>query len=182
MKSFAELLALYIKQAGITDAELARSIGVSRQTIFRWREGLTGRPNSREDVIAIAKKLRLSPAERDALLLAGGFRPDDITLSDRETADLTDIATSGEKSTESTEEIEAKGQFTHPDRLKVLIPKPWRFIIYTISALILISVGVWLVITNLPFDESGKNNESVDQTTNIPATPATVVPAAPGET
>jgi transcriptional regulator with XRE-family HTH domain len=181
MKNFAELLTLYIKQAGITDAELARSIGVSRQTIFRWREGLTGRPNSREDIIAIAKKLRLSPAERDALLLAGGFRPDDIALSDRETSDLTDITTSDGKTIGNTEEMEPKGQYTPPGRLKVLIPKPWRFVVYTISALILIAAGVWLVISNLPFDESGNNNVSGNQPTDTPAAPTTVIPAAPGE-
>jgi len=188
MRSFAELLTLYIKQAGITDTELARAIGVSRQTIFRWREGLTGRPNSREDVIAIAKKLRLSPVERDALLLAGGFRPDDIALSDRETSDLTDnkehqddITTFGEKGVGSAEETEPKRQSTTPGRLKVLIPKSRRFVIYTISALILIAAGVWLVISNLPFDESGNNNVSGTQPTDTPAVPTTVVPAAPGE-
>jgi tetratricopeptide (TPR) repeat protein/transcriptional regulator with XRE-family HTH domain len=77
MPTFGELLNQYIERAGITDAELARSTGVQRQTIFRWKEGLTARPRYREDVLRIAAKLRLSPAERDALLLAGGFSPDD---------------------------------------------------------------------------------------------------------
>lgn len=77
MPTFSELLNQYIERAGITDAELARSTGVQRQTIFRWKEGLTARPRYREDVLRIAAKLRLSPAERDALLLAGGFSPDD---------------------------------------------------------------------------------------------------------
>lgn len=77
MPTFGELLNQYIARAGITDAELARSTGVQRQTIFRWKEGLTARPRYREDVLRIAAKLRLSPAERDALLLAGGFSPDD---------------------------------------------------------------------------------------------------------
>lgn len=79
MPTFGELLNQYIERAGITDAELARSTGVQRQTIFRWKEGLTARPRYREDVLRIAAKLRLSPAERDALLLAGGFSPEDPT-------------------------------------------------------------------------------------------------------
>lgn len=79
MPTFGELLNQYIERAGITDAELARSTGVQRQTIFRWKEGLTARPRYREDVLRIAARLRLSAAERDALLLAGGFAPEDLT-------------------------------------------------------------------------------------------------------
>jgi tetratricopeptide (TPR) repeat protein/DNA-binding XRE family transcriptional regulator len=75
MESFNELLSQYIQRTGISDAELARTIGVSRQTIFRWREGLTGRPRHRDDVLEIARKLRLTSDERDELLLAAGFRP-----------------------------------------------------------------------------------------------------------
>ena len=77
MESFNQLLNEYIQRAGISDAELARTIGVSRQTIFRWREGLTSRPRNRDDVLVIAKKLRLSNEERDKLLLAAGFRPEE---------------------------------------------------------------------------------------------------------
>ncbi len=75
MENFAELLNQFIKQSGINDSELARAIGVSRQTIFRWRGGQTTRPRHREDVLALAKKLRLTDAEKDKLLLAAGFRP-----------------------------------------------------------------------------------------------------------
>ena len=78
MKTFAELLSLYVRRAGITDSELARAIRVSRQTVFRWREGLISRPNNREDVLAISNKLRLSPEEKDTLLLSAGFRPEDV--------------------------------------------------------------------------------------------------------
>jgi len=77
MAHFGELLNLYIERAGITDAELARSTGVQRQTIFRWKEGLTARPRYREDVLRIAAKLRLTPVERDAFLLAAGFAPEE---------------------------------------------------------------------------------------------------------
>jgi len=75
METFAEYLSFYVKRAGISDSELARAIDVSRQTVFRWKEGLTGRPNNRDDVLAIAKKLRLSPEETNTLLQAAGFRP-----------------------------------------------------------------------------------------------------------
>lgn len=76
MAAFSTLLRHYIERAGISDAELARSIGVGRQTVFRWKEGLIERPRRREDVLACAAKLRLSPQERDALLLAAGFPPE----------------------------------------------------------------------------------------------------------
>uniref|UniRef100_A0A7C1FJG2 Helix-turn-helix domain-containing protein n=1 Tax=Caldilinea aerophila TaxID=133453 RepID=A0A7C1FJG2_9CHLR len=78
MSTFGELLTRYIERAGISDAELARSTGVQRQTIFRWKEGLTARPRHREDVVRITAKLRLTPEERDALLLAAGFPPEHL--------------------------------------------------------------------------------------------------------
>lgn len=76
MKTFAQLLTDYTERTGVTDAELARHLGVRRQTIFRWKEGLTKRPRERQDVLRLADKLRLSPAERDELLLAAGFAPE----------------------------------------------------------------------------------------------------------
>jgi tetratricopeptide (TPR) repeat protein/transcriptional regulator with XRE-family HTH domain len=76
MESFSELLSGYVQRVGVSDTELARRLGVSRQTVFRWREGLTRRPRRREDVLEIASRLRLSPAERDALLLSAGFPPE----------------------------------------------------------------------------------------------------------
>ncbi len=76
MKTFAQLLTNYTERTGVTDAELARHLGVRRQTIFRWKEGLTKRPRERQDVLRLADKLRLSPEERDELLLAAGFAPE----------------------------------------------------------------------------------------------------------
>ena len=75
MRSFGELLVIFTDRAGISDSELARTIGVQRQTIFRWKEGQTSRPRYREDVLRMADKLRLTPGERDELLLAAGFPP-----------------------------------------------------------------------------------------------------------
>ncbi|MGA9349167.1 MAG: tetratricopeptide repeat protein [Anaerolineae bacterium] len=78
MESFEQLLSQYMRRAGITDAELARAIGVRRQTIFRWKEGLTARPRHRQDVLRCADKLRLTPQERDEFLLAAGFAPEEL--------------------------------------------------------------------------------------------------------
>ena len=76
LDSFSTLLSTFAERAGISDAELARRLGVSRQTIFRWREGETQRPRHREDVVRLADKLRLQPEERDRLLVAAGFPPE----------------------------------------------------------------------------------------------------------
>jgi len=76
MLTFAEQLTQYMKRVGVTDAELARKIGVQRQTIFRWKEGTVGRPRVREDVLRCAESLRLTPEERDQFLLAAGFAPE----------------------------------------------------------------------------------------------------------
>ncbi|MFN8464791.1 MAG: tetratricopeptide repeat protein [Caldilineaceae bacterium] len=78
MRSFGELLVLFTDRAGISDSELARAIGVQRQTIFRWKEGHTSRPRYREDVLRMADKLRLTASERDELLLAAGFPPQEV--------------------------------------------------------------------------------------------------------
>ncbi|MBI4672072.1 MAG: hypothetical protein HY741_10460 [Chloroflexi bacterium] len=79
MSTFSELLTEYMTRTGISDSELARHLGISRQTIFRWKEGLTARPRVREDVLKCAERLRLTSAERDALLLAAGFAPEQIS-------------------------------------------------------------------------------------------------------
>ncbi len=78
MPTFSELLRDYIERTGISDSELARSVGVRRQTIFRWKEGLVARPRHRDDVLRVAKRLRLSDDERDGLLLAAGFPPENV--------------------------------------------------------------------------------------------------------
>lgn len=81
LPTFGQLLAEYMSRSGISDSELARSIGVRRQTIFRWKEGLVERPRSRDDVLQCAKKLRLTDDERNRLLLAAGFAPEQLTLN-----------------------------------------------------------------------------------------------------
>ena len=84
MRTFAELLTEYIERAGISDTELARSIGVRRQTLFRWKDGQIQRPRYRDDVLRCARRLRLTPEERDLLLTAAGFSPETPPLSVRE--------------------------------------------------------------------------------------------------
>lgn len=81
LPTFGQLLAEYMSRSGISDSELARNIGVRRQTIFRWKEGLVERPRSREDVLQCAKKLRLTDDERDRLLLAAGFPPEHLSAT-----------------------------------------------------------------------------------------------------
>lgn len=81
LPTFGQLLAEYMSRSGISDSELARNIGVRRQTIFRWKEGLVERPRSREDVLQCAKKLRLTDDERDRLLLTAGFPPEQLSAT-----------------------------------------------------------------------------------------------------
>lgn len=102
MKTFGELLTEYMIRTGISDSEMARHLGISRQTIFRWKEGLTARPRVREDVLNCADRLRLTAAERDALLLSAGFAPevraqtaDDHRESELEASALTTLAPAG---------------------------------------------------------------------------------------
>lgn len=76
MPDFGELLSSHISRSGISDADLARRIGVSRPTLIRWKEGVTTRPRYREDVLSCAEVLRLTPEERDELLVAADFDPE----------------------------------------------------------------------------------------------------------
>ena len=77
MPTFADLLSAHITRTGIGDADLARRIGVSRLTLIRWKEGVTSRPRYREDVVRCAELLRLTPEERNELLMSAEFLPDD---------------------------------------------------------------------------------------------------------
>jgi len=118
--TFSLLLIEYLNRAGISDSELARSIGVRRQTIFRWKEGLVERPRVREDVLRCAQKLRLTATERDLLLLSAGFAPEeplpvpvqDLLGAEEEEAPptLADLAAGAEEAAEGAgapEEVEA---------------------------------------------------------------------------
>ena len=76
MPDFGEILTSHVSRSGISDSDLARRIGVSRATLIRWKEGLTARPRYREDVLSCAEVLRLTPEERDELLIAADFEPE----------------------------------------------------------------------------------------------------------
>ena len=76
MPEFGELLTSHIDRSGFSDSDLARRVGVSRATLIRWKEGLTARPRYREDVLRCAEILRLTPGERDELLIAADFEPE----------------------------------------------------------------------------------------------------------
>ena len=82
MPTFAELLTSHIERVGISDADLARRIGISRLTLIRWKEGVTARPRYREDVLRCAEILRLTPEERDELLLSAEFQPESTPPSE----------------------------------------------------------------------------------------------------
>src|SRR5262245_49715022 len=106
MEKFNQLLNQYIQQAGISDSELARTLGVSRQTVFRWREGQTGRPRHRDDILVIAQKLRLTPAERDTLLLAAGFPPEALKPELVEATGIGDAVSGASVSTPASAGVE----------------------------------------------------------------------------
>ena len=149
MRAFAELLSLYIERAGITDTELARAIGVSRQTIFRWREGTTSRPNKREDVLAISKKLRLQTEEQDNLLLAAGFRPEDIVPPDNEDIDVsyTDI--------KKKEEESGKLLATTGNRKIYLSRRLMVLIIIILAFIIIMALIDWLQFRSYSYNPFG---------------------------
>ncbi|MFQ5944156.1 MAG: tetratricopeptide repeat protein [Anaerolineales bacterium] len=127
MKPFGELLSHYINRAGISDAELARRLGVSRQTVFRWREGLTDRPRQRDDVVDIASKLRLTSDERDELLLAAGFSPEEPL--------------SGARS-ESPRALPEKTQ--HGILSSLNARQRWAIGLVGVSLILIVSIAVWM--------------------------------------
>ena len=181
MKTFAELLTLFIRQAGITDSELARSIGLSRQTIFRWREGLTERPNKREDVTAIADKLRLTPEERNELLLAGGFRPDDISERSRESVEQTgEVEQQIDLSTHQQDDTPGIDNIQQPSVKKPFFRLSKRLLISTALVIILIPLIIWLLSLN-GTDNNTATNQSTSNQTTASSAPATINPATSGE-
>jgi len=69
---FAEAVQLHRERHGITQAELARRLGVRQQTVSRWEAGLALPPPQR--VVAIEDELGI---ERGMLLRAVGYLPDE---------------------------------------------------------------------------------------------------------
>jgi len=142
MKSFGELLSEYINQTGVSDAELARRLGISRQTVFRWREGLTQRPRHREDVLRMAEMLRLSPPERDQLLLAGGFPPDQLQQASGQRAEGSKVEGSGEELPGRPPPSGVAAPVTSPGlRAWQALRQRWRIAVLGLVGVLVIAVG-----------------------------------------
>jgi transcriptional regulator with XRE-family HTH domain len=73
MTNFSELLTKYMRQLGLTDAELAEKIGVSTNTIPHWRASAQY-PNC-QTVKQVAETLELTPEQQNELLLSAGCVP-----------------------------------------------------------------------------------------------------------
>ena len=148
---------------GIGDAEMARRIGVSRLTLIRWKEGVTGRPRYREDVVKCAELLRLTPTETDGLLLAAGFSPE--TAPDIEDAPLADAPAAPDQVEDTSETTTG--------------PRQRRRTLLIAGAL----AGVVVVVAVIGIAAAGLLNRSSDP----PATPTdsphpTATPAEPRPT
>ncbi|MBW7883623.1 MAG: tetratricopeptide repeat protein [Caldilineaceae bacterium] len=142
MATFGELLNRYIERAGITDTELARSTGVQRQTIFRWKEGHTARPRYRDDVIRIAAKLRLTSQERDELLLAAGFAPEQPeALVDRTPAAESEAGAAAPETGDATSDTAAA-----PPRPR-LVDRPQLLLAASVIIMVLVAVSGTLLLS-----------------------------------
>jgi tetratricopeptide (TPR) repeat protein/transcriptional regulator with XRE-family HTH domain len=179
LERFSELLDQYIRRLGLSDAELARAVGVRRQTIFRWREGLTARPRYREDVLGLADKLRLTLEERDTLLIAAGFQPETPPV----------LAPAGQPETDA-----AAGPATGPDDAAASAETE----VEKRSRLVWARPGIWLggvlmlvlgmsgmmIWFRADRPDDGREVTSVAQTLTAEASESaapTIVPASPGE-
>ncbi len=190
MKSFSQLLNGHIERLGISDSELARAVGVSRQTIFRWREGVTSRPRHREDVLAVSDKLRLAPEERDTLLLAAGFHPQEPASESAESEGLPP----GEPKPAKEEEPAAGPHEIEGERKSgAATARPhsrlsWgRLVLGLGSGLVLVVLILWWISRpQSPEPTKGAAGSTAEPgTTTQPEAPptrtATILPAAPGE-
>jgi tetratricopeptide (TPR) repeat protein/DNA-binding XRE family transcriptional regulator len=186
MENFSQLLNQYVQRAGISDVELARTIGVSRQTIFRWREGTTARPRHREDVLAIARKLRLSPKERDRLLLAAGFWPEEGPEQEYERAEKQ----RGEGLAEFEVSVEAKKVEVTALLSRWIVDRyRWWLVAAVVGALLLVGATGWWFNwgqTGRFFDDTPTVNFVANAATpsgssSVSAVKPIIVPAASGE-
>ena len=75
--SFPELLSLYMRRIRASASGVATEIGLSREAVNNWRNGLSA-PNlrSREKLVACTRYLRLTETEANRLLSAAGFEPE----------------------------------------------------------------------------------------------------------
>lgn len=75
--SFSELLSLYMRRIRASASGVATEIGLSREAVNNWRNGLSApNPRSRDKVVACTRYLRLTETETNRLLGAAGFAPE----------------------------------------------------------------------------------------------------------
>ncbi|MET1076648.1 MAG: helix-turn-helix transcriptional regulator [Pseudomonas sp.] len=71
---FAQLLVLYMRRIRASAAGVAAEIGISREAVNNWRNGLSlPSPKNRNRLIDCARYLRLTEAETNRLFGAAGF-------------------------------------------------------------------------------------------------------------
>jgi tetratricopeptide (TPR) repeat protein/transcriptional regulator with XRE-family HTH domain len=183
MESFNQLFNRFVQRSGISDSELARAVGVSRQTIFRWREGQTGRPRQREDVLAIAGKLRLTPEERDLLLLAAGFQPERIMVQAHKEVErpaIPEAELSERLETGKAQKEEGAAGPSLRFRLDGLKSWPWTAAVVGAVLLLIGSLAWWAGRPSINGEDARLSTVALEPGALVRA-PA-VTPAAAGET
>lgn len=74
---FSQLLTLYMRRIRASASGVATEIGLSREAVNNWRNGLSlPNPKSRDKLIACASYLRLTEVETNRLFSAAGFEPE----------------------------------------------------------------------------------------------------------
>jgi len=77
LDSFADLLSLYMRRIRASASGVATEIGLSREAVNNWRNGVSEpSAKSRDRVVACTRYLRLTEQETNRLLSAGGFEPE----------------------------------------------------------------------------------------------------------
>ncbi|GAA4419154.1 hypothetical protein [Acidovorax lacteus] len=75
--SFADLLSVYMRRIRASAAGVATEIGLSREAVNNWRNGISApNPRSRDKLVACTRYLRLTEGEANRLLSAAGFAPE----------------------------------------------------------------------------------------------------------
>lgn len=75
--SFPDLLSLYMRRIRASASGVATEIGLSREAVNNWRNGISvPNPRSRDKLVACTRYLRLTESEANRLLSAAGFAPE----------------------------------------------------------------------------------------------------------
>ncbi|MES2583481.1 MAG: helix-turn-helix transcriptional regulator [Pseudomonadota bacterium] len=76
-ESFPDVLTLFMRRIRASAAGVATEIGLSREAVNNWRNGVSSpSARSRDKVLACARYLRLTEAETNRLLAAADFAPE----------------------------------------------------------------------------------------------------------